>query len=243
MGDKTLDARGKPCPLPVVEARKVMLVPGTTRLRVLLDNPDSAENVARMAATLGWKAFVEHNGSSSCEVLVEKPDESSQRAAEPDGPAILSRVGGFAPPFGPPPPTPSPLASLGLANPPAMVRGEQSSPAPQATGLVILLTSSCIGEGNPELGRILMRSFIKTIQEVSPLPNTLLFLNSGIHLTTEGSDLLVDLQRIEAAGVELLTCGTCLDYFHKKDQVRAGKVTNMFEIASRLTSAAKVVHL
>ena len=88
-----------------------------------------------------------------------------------------------------------------------------------------------------------MRSFIKTVQESPPIPNTLLFLNSGIHLTTEGSDLLADLQALEAAGVELLTCGTCLDYFHKKDQLRAGKVTNMFEIVSRLTSAEKVVHL
>jgi len=115
--------------------------------------------------------------------------------------------------------------------------------APSGGPVVVLVASSLLGTGDEELGRILMRSFVKTARDAEPLPATMIFLNSGVRLTTEGSDLLEDLRALEERGTELLSCGTCLDYYKVKDRLRAGRATNMLEIASLLLGAGHVVRL
>jgi len=96
--------------------------------------------------------------------------------------------------------------------------------------LVILFASDRIGDGPEELGRVLARSFVKTLHEQGPLPWRMVFLNAGVALTTEGSPVAEDLRAMEAAGAEVLSCGTCLDYFHTKEQLLVGRVSNMREI-------------
>jgi len=112
---------------------------------------------------------------------------------------------------------------------------------PGAGNVVVLVASSLLGAGEEELGRILMRAFVKTLKEVEPRPATMIFVNSGVRLTTEGSELIEDLLLLEGKGVELLSCGTCLDYYKVKDRLRAGRATNMLEIASVLMTAGRVV--
>jgi hypothetical protein len=79
------------------------------------------------------------------------------------------------------------------------------------------------------------------LKNLVPRPKTLLFMNGGVKLVAEGSELLDALRELEADGAELLACGTCLDFFKLKEKLRAGKVSNMFEIASRLVAADRVV--
>lgn len=106
---------------------------------------------------------------------------------------------------------------------------------------LVYIASDTVGRGNEELGAVLMKAFIKTLSEMSPLPGRIIFLNSGVKLAIEGSFALEALSALENQGVEIFSCGTCLDYFRFKDKLRVGKVTNMFEIVSSLKDFNRVV--
>jgi len=114
------------------------------------------------------------------------------------------------------------------------------SPAPSPK-IVVLVTSDLFGTGPEALGRILMRAFIKTLRDLDPRPGKIIFANSGVRLTTEGSTLIEDLRALENEGTEIISCGTCLDYYHLTDGLRVGSVSNMYEIASALLEADRVV--
>jgi selenium metabolism protein YedF len=109
--------------------------------------------------------------------------------------------------------------------------------------LVLLISSNTMGRGDPELGDILMRGFVHTLGEVEPLPQTIIFLNSGVKLACEGSAVLDDLCTLAAEDVEILVCGTCLGYFELADKLLAGQVSNMYDITETMLSAGKLVSL
>ena len=113
------------------------------------------------------------------------------------------------------------------------------SPAPRR--VVVAITSECMGTGDDVLGRKLMGSFIYSLTQLDELPATVLLYNGGAHLSCEGSAALEDLRGLAASGVEVLTCGTCLDHYGIADTLAVGEVTNMYVIAQRLTGASLVV--
>lgn len=127
----------------------------------------------------------------------------------------------------------------------ASARGEAQPAAPTACcaapNVAVFFASATIGSGDDDLGRLLMVAFVKTLKSLAPAPKTLLFMNGGVKLVAEGSELVGAFLELEAAGAELLVCGTCLDFFHLKEKLAAGRVSNMFEIASRLVAADRVV--
>ena len=96
-------------------------------------------------------------------------------------------------------------------------------------------------EANDELGKVLIKSFIFAVTQLEQLPKTMLFYNGGATLTTEGSDSLEDLKSLEAQGVEILTCGTCLDYYGLKDKLAVGGVTNMYSIVEAMAGAGRII--
>jgi selenium metabolism protein YedF len=100
-----------------------------------------------------------------------------------------------------------------------------------------------MGRGDTELGQILIRSFFHTLGEVEPVPETIIFLNSGVKLVIEGSPVLEDLQELCAGGVKILVCGTCLGHYELKDKVAVGEVSNMYTIAETMLGAGKVISL
>jgi selenium metabolism protein YedF len=108
---------------------------------------------------------------------------------------------------------------------------------------VILVASDRLGDGADELGRLLMKNFIITLLDLERLPDRMLFLNSGVLLTSEGSEVLEALEALGNRGVEVLSCGVCLDFYHKKEKLKAGTVTNMFTIAESLMQAGSVIRL
>jgi selenium metabolism protein YedF len=124
---------------------------------------------------------------------------------------------------------------------------EEAAPQPVAVpvggSLVVVLPSEIMGRGDPELGHILIRGFFHTLGEVEPLPDTLIFFNSGVKLVVEGSPVLEDLQELCGRGVKILACGTCLGYYELKQKIAVGEVSNMYDIAETLLGAAKVVSL
>jgi selenium metabolism protein YedF len=116
--------------------------------------------------------------------------------------------------------------------------------AEPATGpLVLVVSADVMGRGVAELGNILIRGFFHTLGEVEPRPETIIFFNSGVKLACQGSPVLEDLCALEADGIEMLVCGTCLNYFELTDQIAAGQVSNMYDIAETMLGAGKVVHL
>lgn len=121
---------------------------------------------------------------------------------------------------------------------------EAAVPSPPAGGpLVLVVSEDKMGRGDNELGGVLVRSFFHTLGEIESQPDTIIFFNAGVWLTAENSPVLDDLRSLEAAGVSLLACGTCLDYFDLKERLAAGRVSNMYEIAETMLSAGKVVML
>lgn len=109
--------------------------------------------------------------------------------------------------------------------------------------LVLVVSSDTMGRGEAELGNILVRGFFHTLGEIHPLPQTIVFLNSGVKLACQGSPVLDDLCTLEAEGIEMLVCGTCLGYFELTQRLVAGQVSNMYDIAETMLGASKVVNL
>lgn len=107
--------------------------------------------------------------------------------------------------------------------------------------LVVFISADRMGRGQDELGGILIRTFLHTLNEVSPLPDVLVFVNTGVKLVTEGSPVLEDLQTLAGQGVDILACGTCLNYLELTDRIAIGTVSNMYDIAETLLGAGKVV--
>jgi selenium metabolism protein YedF len=131
---------------------------------------------------------------------------------------------------------PTPVA----APAPAPAVGQAASlPGP----LVLVVSQDMMGRGNAELGQILVRGFFHTLGEVEPLPQTIILFNTGAKLACQGSPVLDDLRALEAAGIDILVCGTCLNYFELTDQLAAGQVSNMYDIAETMLRAGKVVNL
>lgn len=198
-----LDARGKPCPQPVVLALHALpQLQDGEELDVLVDNEAAVENLRRMAGQKGRNAWVAQEDSF-----------------------WHVRIGGESG---------SPVQQPGQA--PACC-------APMAAGAVVAVGTDVMGRGSDELGRALMKSFLYALAQLEVPPVTLLFFNGGARLTVEGSQSLEDLRALEEAGTEILTCGTCLDYYGLKEQLAVGSITNMYRIAQILTGADRLVNL
>ena len=120
--------------------------------------------------------------------------------------------------------------------------GAEAVCAPDARdNTVVVVSSDRMGSGNDELGKVLIKGFIFAVTQLDTLPKTMLFYNGGATLTTEGSDSLEDLKSLEAQGVEIMTCGTCLDYYGLKDKLAVGTVTNMYSIVETMAKAGRIV--
>lgn len=106
---------------------------------------------------------------------------------------------------------------------------------------IVVVSSDRMGTGNDDLGKVLIKGFIFAVTQLDTLPKKMLFYNGGATLTAEGSDSLEDLKSLEAQGVEILTCGTCLDYYGLKEKLAVGSVTNMYSIVEAMAEATKTI--
>ena len=195
---KTIDMRGKPCPMPVVSAKKEL--EKADSVQILVDNILAVQNLKRMADGIGYgfTSIVENIDSFIVTIFKEENAEETENS---------------------------------------------ESPAAAKEGATVLITSDRLGNGSDELGRILIKGFLFSLTELSVPPKAVIFINSGVHLATEGSNTIADLQVLSGKGTKILVCGTCLNYYKLTDKLAAGEVTNMMEIAGLLTSAAKLVTL
>ncbi|HNY65223.1 MAG TPA: sulfurtransferase-like selenium metabolism protein YedF [Deltaproteobacteria bacterium] len=116
--------------------------------------------------------------------------------------------------------------------------------APAGAGpVVVVFASDVMGRGNDELGAVLMRAFIHTLAEGASRPDTMIFMNTGVKLAVEGSEVLPDLKALAGKGAKILACGTCLGFFELKDRLGVGVVSNMYDIAEAMLGAGKLVQV
>ncbi len=118
---------------------------------------------------------------------------------------------------------------------------DYSCPVSSTTGMVYVISSDSMGRGSDELGWALLQTYVQTIEQVEPLPSKIIFYNSGVKLVTGQSGALDALMSLQAKGVEILACGTCLDFFELKSEIKIGHISNMYDIMTAMSEAGKLV--
>ncbi|QHI73380.1 sulfurtransferase-like selenium metabolism protein YedF [Aminipila terrae] len=106
---------------------------------------------------------------------------------------------------------------------------------------IVVLSSSKMGEGDSELGNVLMKGFIFALTQLEKLPETVIMYNGGAKLAIENSPCLEDLKTLEKLNVEILICGTCLKHYGIEDSLAVGNVTNMYTIAEKMMNAGSII--
>ena len=109
--------------------------------------------------------------------------------------------------------------------------------------LVIVIGNDKLGLGDDELGTLLMKSYIFALSESDRLPSDIIFLNGGVKLAVEGSDCLTSIKALSEKGVNILCCGTCLDFYGLKEKLGVGEITNMYTIVEKMNTAANTIKL
>lgn len=206
-----IDARGKACPLPVIETKNAIKAQGVPVI-TLVDNDIARQNIEKMAAQMGYFAQSDTLEDGTFRVLVQ--GLASEAAA--------SVLGGAAQDMTPACPTCQPMDFAGGPT-------------------VVVLSSSCMGVGDDTLGAALMKGFVYALTQLDSAPDTVLLYNGGARLSAAGAETVGDLKLLEENGTEVLTCGTCLKHYGLEAQLAVGSVTNMYVIAETLSRAGKVI--
>ncbi len=214
-----IDARGLACPQPVVLAKKAIEENPGAAVAVVVDGEAARENVLRFAAYAGRAAKSVPGGGGATVVEISAAESAAAAAA-----TASAESGPGAAPGG------TPVLAQAIAAP----RGAPADGSAPLAPETIFIAADRVGQGDDELGRLLMKGFLYALAEGERLPRRIILMNSGVSLAAEGSASLANLRRIEARGVEILACGTCLDFFALKASLGAGRVSNMYEIAALL---------
>lgn len=205
---QTIDAKGKACPIPVVEVKKMLetLNEGDA-IEVTVDNFIAVQNLEKMAEQK--KLPVSSKKINDNDYIVTIVVSESSKKIEEEEMAKKTNC--------------------------ALNTGIDKT--------VIVISSDKMGEGDEKLGHILMKGFIYALTEQDKLPETILLYNHGVYLSVEDSDSLADLKLLESQGVEILTCGTCLNHYGLTERLGVGSVTNMYVIVEKQLNATKVVKI
>ena len=194
-----LDCKGQACPLPVMNAKKVLAGMGEAVLEVVVDNKTAMHNLENLGKSLKIETASEERGDAEFAVTFTKGAQAADTACE------------------------------------------ECQPLVPAGSKVVVLSGELMGSGDDELGATLMKAFVFALTQQDELPAAILAYNGGVHLTVEGSPVLDDLKKLAEAGVEIFSCGTCLNHFGIADKLAVGEVTNMYVIVQKQLEAGVVV--
>jgi selenium metabolism protein YedF len=111
----------------------------------------------------------------------------------------------------------------------------------KAKKVVVYINSYLMGNGDEALGSFLMKAFLKTLLDLETQPNRLILLNSGVQLAAQGSKVLDSLKALSGKGVEIVACGSCLEFYGLKEKLEVGTVSNMFDILQSMMEADRVI--
>lgn len=200
---KTVDAKGKLCPQPLIMTKKALVgMDENETLHIIVDNESSKFNVVKYLEDNGMQVEIQKN-DNLFEIYVAKKGGTIEKS------------------------TPEDYCEI-----PTTSKGDY----------VVCVKTGKLGDGDDELGDILMKGFFNTLPNVDQLPTSVIFVNGGIFLTLKESPILEALKALKAKGVEILVCGTCLEYYKKLDDIEVGQVSNMLDILERVTTAGKILN-
>lgn len=199
-----IDARGKQCPLPVIEAKEAITkaAPGEI-VEVEVDNEIATQNLRKLAEQRKLTYSCKKKSDRDYVVEITASGESAPDTAEDEDMLSCSSC--------------------------------------LKKGVVAEISSDAMGSGDDTLGRLLMKGFIFALSKQDNPPETILLFNGGAKLSCEGSESLEDLKTLSERGVNILTCGTCLNHYGLTEKLSVGTVTNMYDIADIMTKAKLIV--
>lgn len=207
-----VDGRGLACPLPVVNTKNTINTMKVGELvTVLVDNEIAVQNVRKFAAQMKHKVVSEKKTEDYFELIIEKAESGNSEST-----AQSTNEDAEAEEF-----------SCDIEN----IR----------KGTLVVLSADTMGSGEEELGKALMKAFVFALTKQDALPERILMYNTGAFLSCEGSASLEDLQYMETAGVEIMTCGTCLNFYELTEKLKVGTITNMYDIVEKMNQAKHII--
>ena len=218
-----VNAMGDTCPIPVIKTKNAIKeMNGAGEVEVLVDNEIAVQNLTKMAKQKQYECKSEKLSGDEYRVIITVPAKGQEEGNDASRKGDAAQTGA------------APEASRAAEDTACIPDGRRKKK-------IVVLRSGKMGEGNDELGAVLMKGFIYALTELDQLPETILLYNGGAPLSCEGSDSLEDLKTLEAQGVEILTCGTCLNYYGLTDKLAVGSVTNMYAIAEKMSEADTII--
>ena len=216
-----VNAIGDTCPIPVIKTQNaIKQMNGEGVVEVMVDNEIAVQNLTKMAKQKQYACRSEKLSGEEYRVVITVTKGAQEDGGQTDALAAVT--------FPAPSETPDADACI---------------PDGRKKKKIVVIRSGKMGEGNDELGAVLMKGFIYALTELEELPETILLYNGGAPLSCEDSDSLEDLKTLEAQGVEIMTCGTCLNYYGLTDKLAVGTVTNMYAIAEKMSEADTIICL
>lgn len=208
-----VNALGDTCPIPVVKTKEAIKeMKVAGTVEILVDNEIAVQNLTKMAKQKGYGVTSKKLEEQKFEVYITVSENNMDKKEEP-------------------------IQQIAVESAEAVV----DCTPDRKKKTVVVISSQQMGNGNEELGIALIKGFIYALAKQDVLPTTMLFYNGGATLTTESSASLEDLQSLEAQGVEILTCGTCLNYYGLTEKLAVGSVTNMYVIVEIMMQADYIV--
>ena len=230
-----IDAKGKQCPLPVIEAKNA--ISGMTEagiVEVTVDNEIAVQNLTKMADHKGFAVCSEKTGEREFLVTITTGEGNGETKSEKKSDQEYTVWMEVTEEF-----VKNNIKDGNVSSTP--VTGENCIPDIRKKKTVVVLGADHMGEGDDKLGKMLMKGFVYALTQLEELPQTILLFNSGAYLSCEGSDSVEDLKSMEAQGVEVMTCGTCLNHYGLTEKLAVGSVTNMYVIAQTMMEADHIV--
>ena len=220
METKVVDARGLACPLPVVNAKKaVEALKDGGSVTVLVDNEIAMQNLQKFVKQKDYDSHIKKVADQEYQIMIVVPSKEELADADSSKEELEK------------------IFDMWEKN------SENTSCQPdiRKKGMVVVLSANVMGTGEEKLGKSLMKAFVFALTKQDRLPETILCYNSGAYLTCQDADTLEDMKCLEAEGVKILTCGTCLDFYGLKEQLAVGSVTNMYEIVEVMEQAKTII--
>ena len=112
----------------------------------------------------------------------------------------------------------------------------------KSSGLTVVIKSHCMGDGEEEIGKLLMKAYISTLPELDNIPDNIVLYNSGVFAVCKDSSTEEFFQQLERKGTKIYICGTCINYYQLKEKIQMGTVSNMMEISSILAASPRVLY-
>jgi len=201
----------KPCPMPLIEAKKILQQQNNDGIIIRVDNLPAVKNLEKLATSLSSSFSFEKLKNNDYKVKIEKPT----------GIAFIKHQ----------------TAS-------SIPNGLNTNSLDDIANLVIVISSDQMGNGSIELGKILIKSFLYSLTELNTPPSHIIFINSGVHLTCIAANILDTLATLKEKGANILSCGTCLNYYNLTEKLAIGEIANMYEITEVLSKKAdKIISL